>query len=157
MSNNKTFVAALLATTLLTAGAAFAADQAMQSGQIQADQGQTKPEQAALKDAGKLSADGSLAYNDIALTRLAIFDGRVKDANTFVNQADAALEKAKTDDSVFMKAEADLKAPDVASNVIATATMPTQKQAPNATGSSSEPASGEKQDAADQSADMTTH
>ena len=103
MLEKKTLIAALMATTFLTAGVALAADQAMKPA--------AQPTAAIEKDAGKLSVDGTRAYNDLALTRLAIFDGRVKDAKTFVDEADTAFQKAKTDDSVFMKAEADLKSP----------------------------------------------
>ena len=103
MLERKTLVACLMATTILTAGVAFAADQAAPPATQQA---------ALAKDAGKLSADGTRAYNDVALTRLAIFDGRVADAKKYIDEADADFGKAKTDDSVFLKAEADLKSPD---------------------------------------------
>ncbi len=102
MLEKKTLIAALMATTFLTAGVAYAADQA----------GQPSQQTAAEKDAGKLSADGARAYNDLALTRLAIYDGRIADAKKLIDEADAAFGKAKTDDSVFMKAIADLKSPD---------------------------------------------
>ena len=47
----------------------------------------------------------------MTLTRLAIYDGRIDDAKKFVNEADTALGKARTDETVFTKAEADLKPP----------------------------------------------
>ena len=106
MLEKKTLIAALMATTFLTAGVAYAADQA----------GQPSQQTAAVKDAGKLSADGARAYNDLALTRLAIYDGRTADAKKLIDEADAAFGKAKTDDSVFMKAIADLKSPDDATS-----------------------------------------
>jgi hypothetical protein len=63
------------------------------------------------QDAGKLSKDGSTAIRDVSLARLAIFNGQTAQAKTYTNEAQTALEKAKSDDTVFTKAEADLKAP----------------------------------------------
>jgi hypothetical protein len=105
-TNKQAFIATLLASTLLAAGAAWAA-----SPQASDQQKATPQQAAAAKDFGKVSADGFRAFQDITLTRLAIFDGRVDDAKKFVNDADTALGKAKTDDAVFTKAEADLKPP----------------------------------------------
>jgi hypothetical protein len=77
-----------------------------------ADQQKSTPQQtAADKDFGKLSADGSRAFEDLTLTRLAIYDGRIADAKKYLNEADTALGKAKTDETVFTKAQADLKTP----------------------------------------------
>jgi hypothetical protein len=90
-------------TTLCAAGAAWAADTPAPV------QVATAQQNAADKDYGKLSADGATGYQDLALTRLAIFDGRVDDAKKYVNMADAAFGKAKGDDTVFNKAEVDLK------------------------------------------------
>ena len=123
MLEKKTLIAALMATTFLTAGVAFAADQAAQPSAQQA---------AAAKDAGKLSADGTRAYNDLAMTRLAIYDGRVADAKKLIADADTAFGKAKSDDSVFMKAEGDLKSPDAAAGAQkteASETAPTDSNA----------------------------
>ena len=123
MLEKKTLIAALMATTFLTAGVAFAADQAAQPAAQQA---------AVMKDAGKLSADGTRAYNNLAMTRLAIFDGRVADAKKLIDEADAAFGKAKTDDSVFMKATADLKSPDGEAATDKTADKGTDAVDPNA-------------------------
>ena len=123
MLEKKTLIAALMATTFLTAGVAFAADQAAQPSAQQA---------AAAKDAGKLSADGTRAYNDLAMTRLAIYDGRVADAKKLIADADTAFDKAKTDDSVFMKAEGDLKSPDGAGGAQKTEASETAPTDPNA-------------------------
>ena len=98
---SKVLIAALAATAIATGGVAYAANQPVQN----MPPGQT----ATLKDFGKLSADGARAYQDLTLTRLAIFDGRVNDAKKFINQADQSFTKAKTDDSVFTKSEADLR------------------------------------------------
>ena len=77
-----------------------------------ADQQKSTPQQtAADNDFGKLSADGSRAFEDLTLTRLAIYDGRIADAKKYVNEADTAFGKAKTDEAVFTKAQADLKMP----------------------------------------------
>lgn len=107
MFTKKAFIVVLAATSCLTAGFAVA-DQATQA------PANSAPQQATLAgDAGKLSVDGSRAFNDIALTRLAIFDGRADDARTFVNEADKDFGKARTDETVFTKAEADFKSPEV--------------------------------------------
>ncbi len=102
---NKRLLSILTATTLLTTGVALAANQ-------NADGQQLSPQQNAADHAfGKLSADGARAYQDIGLTRLAIFDGRIDDAKKAIGDADAGFAKAKSDESVFTKAEADLKMP----------------------------------------------
>jgi hypothetical protein len=102
INNKKAFIAALTAATLLTTGATWAADQQ-----------KSAPQQQALadKDFSKLSADGSKAFQDLTLTRLAIYDGRIDDAKKDVGEAETAFGKARTDETVFTKAEADLKAP----------------------------------------------
>ncbi len=105
MSNHKLLVV-LTASTLLATGMAFAANQDGNG------QPQLSPQQNAADHAfGKLSADGARAYQDITLTRLAIFDGRIDDAKKSIGDADASFAKAKGDESVFTKAEADLKMP----------------------------------------------
>jgi hypothetical protein len=99
--NKKALMTALATTVLLTAGSAWAADQPKVSPQ----------QSAADKDFGKLSADGSNAFQDLMLTRIAIFEGRVDDAKKYVAKADAVFLTARTDDAAFTKAEADLKPP----------------------------------------------
>lgn len=47
----------------------------------------------------------------MTLTRIAIFDGQIDIAKKFINEAATALGKAKTDNGVFTKAEADLEPP----------------------------------------------
>lgn len=93
-----TLIAAALATTALC-GAVYAADH------------QTSPDQAAAQDFSKLSKDGFNAFQDIREARLALFNGKPDAARKDVNKAMESLEKSKTDDSVFIKAEADLKQP----------------------------------------------
>lgn len=93
-----TLIAAALATTALC-GAVYAADH------------QTSPDQAAAQDFSKLSKDGFNAFQDIREARLALFNGKPDVARKDVNKAMESLEKSKTDDSVFIKAEADLKQP----------------------------------------------
>jgi hypothetical protein len=92
---------------------------------------------AATKDFGKLSTAGMKAFQDLHLARLAIFDGQTTRAKHFVQDAQADLNKAKTDDSVFTKAEADLKpapgtkakaTPDVAPSATAVAWIPVDGQ-----------------------------
>jgi hypothetical protein len=97
MSTNKILAGALLAATFLSS-AAFALDQ-------------TSKQDAADHDFTKLSAEGLKAFQDVRLARVAIFDGNTQEATTDLNNAKAAIAKAKTDDTVFMKAEADLKPP----------------------------------------------
>ncbi len=99
--NKRALVAALMATTLLTAGGVWAASPQTPD--------RTMKETPADKDFGKLSHEGSRAFQDLTSARIAIFDGRVEDAKKFVSEADKAFGKAKTDDTVFTKAEADLK------------------------------------------------
>jgi len=97
----KTYAAAAAAivVSLGVAGGAVAADQTGKSGRM------------ADKDLGKLSIDGAGAYQDIGLARLAIYDGKTDVAEKLVKDAAAALSRAKSDDAVFMKAEADLTPP----------------------------------------------
>ncbi len=108
MIKTKTLVAVLTMSTALTSGAAFA--QSPTSPPPRHAQ-QTARQQTAEKDFTRLSKDGSRAFQDLALARLAIFDGRTDDAKTYVGAADTSFGKAKTDDTVFTKAEADLKSP----------------------------------------------
>lgn len=96
-----TLLATALATSVALGGIAYAADQVAPPAGSQ--------ETAVQKDAGKLSADGATAFRDVHLARLAIFDANPAKAETLVGQAQGALKKAKTDESVFIKAEADLK------------------------------------------------
>jgi hypothetical protein len=107
MVNTQTaFIAALTATTLLTGASAWAANQPTP------DQNGMTPQQASVeKELGKVSVDGASAFQYVTLTRLAIFDGHIDAAKKYVNMAETALGKAKTDEAVFTKAEADLKPP----------------------------------------------
>jgi hypothetical protein len=104
--DRKALIAAIATTALVAAGAARA-----ENGPTPDQQKMTTQQISADKDFGKLSADGSAGFQDLTLARLAIFDGRTDDAKKFVNQADAAFKKAKTDETVFKKAESDLKPP----------------------------------------------
>ena len=70
----------------------------------------TPQEKAVNKDFSKVSADGSGAFMDLTLTRLAVFDGRIDAAKKYIDKAEKALSKAKTDETRFLKAEADLNA-----------------------------------------------
>ena len=101
--HSRTLIAALAATTMLAGGYAFAADQPQGGAAVPPGHA------AAVKDFGKLSADGARGYHDIKLARLAIFDGDVGGAKTIVARAEAEFDKAKSDDSVFTKAEAAMR------------------------------------------------
>jgi hypothetical protein len=104
--DKKALIVAVATTAIIAAGAARAETRPTPD-----QQKMTQQQTSADKDFGKLSADGSAGFQDVLLARLAIFDGRTDDAKKFVNQADAAFKKAKTDETVFKKAEADLKPP----------------------------------------------
>jgi hypothetical protein len=88
-------IAAAVIVSLGAAGVAAASDQAGKAD----------------KDLGKLSVDGAAAYQDIGLARLAIYNGKTDDATRLVNDAMASLNRAKSDDAVFNKAESDLTPP----------------------------------------------
>jgi hypothetical protein len=66
---------------------------------------------AASQDFGHLSIDGAHAFQDIALARLAIYDGQPDSAARMITDAQQALTRAKTDDTVFVKAESELTPP----------------------------------------------
>ncbi len=106
MSYRKTLAAALVATTVL-GGAAYATEQATKPMVTQ----ESAAQKAVDQDVGKLSKDGAQAFRDMHLARIAIFDADPAQAKTLIGKAQAALAKAKTDDAVFNKAEADLKTP----------------------------------------------
>jgi hypothetical protein len=106
LKNNKALIAAFTATALIATGVARAENQPA------SNQQKLTPQQiSADKDFGKVSADGASGFQDLSLTRLAIYDGRVDDAKKFITQAVAAFNKAKADETVFNKAEAALKPP----------------------------------------------
>lgn len=106
MFSHKSLAAALVATTVL-GGAAYAAEQATKPAVVQ----ETAAQKAVDKDVGKLSKDGAQAFRDMHLARIAIFDADPAQAKSLIGKAQAALAKAKTDDAVFTKAEAELKTP----------------------------------------------
>ena len=62
------------------------------------------------KDFSKVSADGSGAFMDLTFTRLAVFDGRIDAAKKYIDKAQMALSKAKTDETRFLRDEANLNA-----------------------------------------------
>jgi hypothetical protein len=105
-NSHKALITTLVATTLLTAGVACAAGP-----QTVDQQKATAKETSADKDFSKISADGSSAFQDLILTRLAIFNGQIDAAKKYVEKADKAFDKARTDEAVFTKAEADFKPP----------------------------------------------
>ncbi len=70
-----------------------------------------QPPQVALNDMGKLSNQGSKAFSDIELARLAIFNGHPVEASRLVSEAQRSLKIAQTDDTAFLKAESDMKPP----------------------------------------------
>jgi len=102
-------LAALCATTMLTSGAAWAANPAPAAPVQEANA--TSQQATADKDLGKFSADGAAAFANIMFTRRAIFEGRTDDAKKYVALAESGFNKAKSDDTVYTKAEAALKPP----------------------------------------------
>ena len=62
-------------------------------------------------DFTKLSTAGSQAFDDVALARLAIFDGHPAKAATLIASAQSAFDRAATDRTAFVKAEDALQAP----------------------------------------------
>jgi len=68
-------------------------------------------QQAANHDFGKFSAQGFNAFAAIRQARLAIFNGDLGLAKKDINAAAAALQKAQSDGTVFMKAEPELTPP----------------------------------------------
>lgn len=126
MTYRKSLAAALVATTVL-GGAALAADQAVAPAAIH----ETAAQKAAGTEAGKLSKDGAQAFRDMHLARVAIFDADPSQAKDLIGKAQAALTKAKTDEAVFMKAEADLRSP---ADMHAAAKGATNKAAADAAG-----------------------
>jgi len=103
----QSFIAALLAGTVLTSGGAFAAA-TPQTATPKADKSESS---AVDKDFRRISTDGATGFQDLILTRLAIFDGKIKLAKEYIEKSDTAFTKAKTDETVFTKAEADFKPP----------------------------------------------
>jgi hypothetical protein len=101
-------VAAFLAATSLLSGVALANDAVKPATAPPV----TAAQQAADKDVGKLSKDGAQAFRDLHLARIAIFDADPTLAKSLIGMAQAALAKAKTDEAVYTKAEADLRSPD---------------------------------------------
>jgi hypothetical protein len=106
MNKKRIWTAALISATL-AGGTAFAADQTNTANAANTPAANS----AANKDFGKLSQDGFNALRDIRLTRLAIFDGNTDQAKQDISQAANSLQKAQNDESVYTKAEADLKTP----------------------------------------------
>ncbi|KQO68873.1 YfdX family protein [Methylobacterium sp. Leaf89] len=106
---NKTrTVAAFLAATSLLSGVALANDAVKPATAPPV----TAAQQAADRDVGKLSKDGAQAFRDLHLARIAIFDADPTLAKTLIGKAQASLAKAKTDEAIYTKAEADLRSPD---------------------------------------------
>lgn len=116
-------VAALLLTTTL-GGTAFAADQAAQQSDRQASPQVSASQKAIDTDVGRLSKDCAQGFRDLQLTRVAIFEADTVQAKDMIGKAQAAFAKAKTDNSVFTKAAADLKP---RSDIIGKASVPSQK------------------------------
>ena len=104
--NNKNNLIAIFAIAALYAGtSAFAATETNPP-----PQKLTPQEKTVNRDFSKVSADGSGAFMDLTLTRLAVFDGRVDAAKKYIGAAEKALSRAKTDETRFLRDEARLNA-----------------------------------------------
>ncbi len=114
MNRFSTLVTVLAASTIL-AGAAAAADQAAApSAPTHATlpaPHETTAQKSVDRDIVKLSTDGAAAFRDLDGARVAIFDADPDTAKALIGKARDALGTAKTDESIFVKAEADLKQP----------------------------------------------
>jgi hypothetical protein len=107
-------VAVAVMTAALMGGTAYAADQTTAPADNNAATSSNAPtdaSKAANRDFGKLSQDGFTALRDIRMTRLAIFDGNIGQAKQDIANASEYLQKAQNDDSIFTKAESELKTP----------------------------------------------
>ena len=101
-AKKKSNLTAIFAIAALCSGTlAFAAIDS--NSQPSSPQKLTPQQKAVDKDFSKVSADGSGAFMDMTLTRLAIFDGRIDAAKKFIDRAGMALSKAKTDETRFLK------------------------------------------------------
>lgn len=107
MKRHTLFASILVATTAL-GGAAFAAEHAAPP---QGALTESPARKAADRDVLKLSADGAATLRDIGDTRLALFEAEPAQAKTMIERAQTTLDRAKTDDAVFTKAEAALRQP----------------------------------------------
>lgn len=95
-----------LAASTTVAISAYAADQA-----TQAPTQLSHEQRAADTDFGKMSVQGAKAFRDLQLARLAIFDADPASARTLISDAKTAIGKAQKDDTIFVKAELELRAP----------------------------------------------
>jgi len=125
VKNGTSLFATLFATTFLTSGSVWAANAAPGS-TAPVKEAAAMTEQAAVdKDVGKISADGATAFANIMLTRRAIFEGRTDDAKKYVALAESGFNKAKGEDTVYNKAEAELKLTDGNADSVKAATEAT--------------------------------
>jgi hypothetical protein len=111
MSKVTSAAIAVAAASLICAGA-FAATPSTTSPDNLPETSQTTPAQeTAERDFGRVSADGFKAMSDVRLARLAIFNADPASAKSDLADAVAALDRARSDDTIFMKAESELKTP----------------------------------------------
>ena len=110
MFRMKSLAVALATTAMFGSCSALAAEQPNAASTANANQ-PVAATQNTNKEFGKLSADGRKAFQDVRLARLAIFDGDTDQAKKYADEAKAAITKAKTDNTAFVKAEASLKPP----------------------------------------------
>jgi len=60
------------------------------------------------KELGRLSTDGATAFRDLRLARIAIFNAEPASAKFLIEKTQASLKAATTDDTAYLKADAEL-------------------------------------------------
>lgn len=104
MLKRNAVIAAFTATTFLSAGVAFAANDQSAA--------QSSQQMQAQKDFRTLSKDGVKAFMDLKLGRVAIYDGHIEQAKKLISEAEAGFNKAKSDNTTFTKAADQLQGGD---------------------------------------------
>lgn len=82
------------------------------------------------KELGKLSTDGATAFRDVRMARIAIFNAEPGIAKSLIEKAQASLKAAKSDDTVYLKAEAELMSPPQSAGSTQAKTAPTADSKP---------------------------
>ena len=93
--------------TLLTSFLVVALSAGASSGIVRAET-PTSVTQKAEHDFARLSKDGARAFEELHLARVAIFNADPLTAQAWVDAALATVERAKTDDTAYLKAESEL-------------------------------------------------
>ena len=100
MSASKTLLAAFLGAALSVGASAGIANAESPASAAQ--------KTTAEHDFARLSKDGARGFEELRLARIAIFNADPLTAQSWVDAATTAFERAKTDETVYMKAESEL-------------------------------------------------